>query len=32
MKFQPQPTVKIKPNITRFSCTLRVIHNPPPSA
>ena len=32
MKFQPHPTVKTKPNITRFACTLRVIHNPPPSA
>ncbi len=32
MKFQPHPGVKTKPPITRFACTLWVIHNPPPSA
>jgi hypothetical protein len=32
MEFQPHPSVKPKPNITRFACNLRVIHNLPPSA
>jgi hypothetical protein len=32
MKFQPHPSIKTEPNIARFACTLRVIHNPPPSA
>jgi len=30
MKFQPHLPVKTKPNIIRFACTLRVIHDPPP--
>jgi hypothetical protein len=32
MEFQPHPTVKTKPDITRFACTLRVIHDPTPQA
>jgi hypothetical protein len=31
-KFQPHPAVKTKPPITRFACTLWVIHNPQPPA
>ncbi len=26
MEFQPHPTVETEPDITRFACTLRVIH------
>jgi hypothetical protein len=32
MKLKPHPSVKAKPNTTRFVCTLRVIHNLNPSA
>jgi hypothetical protein len=33
MEFQPHPTVKTKPHITRFACTLQVTHlTPPPTA
>jgi hypothetical protein len=32
MKFQPHPTVKTKSRIIRFTCTLTVIHDPPPSS
>jgi hypothetical protein len=31
MEFQPHPSVKTKSDITRFACTLRVIHYLPPS-
>jgi hypothetical protein len=31
MEFQPHPSIKTKSNITRFVCTLRVIHYLPPS-
>jgi hypothetical protein len=32
MEFQPHPPVKTKPDITRFACTLRVIHDATPQA